>query len=263
MPDAHEPYSETWLKSEPFVKRFEDAWRTGARPAIEAHLPEDAALCRAVLPELARLDLEYRMKSGCEISVEEYCRRFPDLRDDRAAMLGLIADEFEWRRRRGHDVSVAEYLERFPQYGPDLEGRLSEAEASRGDAVAAKRDSSAGTPDTASSSLLAKVKLRDQDAWTRFCQIYGPLVYGWARKVGLQDSDAADVGQEVFRTAAARIDTFRRDRSRAGVRSWLWTITRNKVGDHLRRLAKPEAATATRSTFEPTSTAWAPPCTNS
>jgi len=75
---------------------------------------------------------------------------------------------------------------------------------------------------------------------------YGPLVYHWARQAGLQDQDAADIGQEVFRTVADRIATFRHEQLGDTFRGWLWTITRNKLGDFFRRQAgRPEAAGGT------------------
>ena len=93
------------------------------------------------------------------------------------------------------------------------------------------------TSNSTSTSLLDRVKASDPDAWRRLAKLYGPLVYRWARQVGLQDTDAADVGQEVSRTVAARIGTFRRDGPGHSFRAWLKTITRNKLGDHLRRRA--------------------------
>lgn len=87
-------------------------------------------------------------------------------------------------------------------------------------------------------SLIERAREADPEAWRRLCVVYGPLVYRWARIVGLQDSDAADLGQEVFRTVAARLDTFENDRPGSTFRGWLKTITRNKIGDHLRRLEK-------------------------
>ena len=95
--------------------------------------------------------------------------------------------------------------------------------------------------DITSTSLLNRVRAFDSQAWKAFCRLYAPLVYGWARKAGLQDDDAADVGQEVFRTVAARINTFQRIRQ-GSFRTWLWTITRNKLGDHFRRAnGRPQA----------------------
>ena len=39
------------------------------------------------------------------------------------------------------------------------------------------------------------------------------------------------------------LDQFRQDEHRGGFRAWLWTITRNKVRDHYRALAKRDEAT--------------------
>src|SRR5262245_29431146 len=63
-----------------------------------------------------------------------------------------------------------------------------------------------------SSTLLERVRAQDQEAWQRLVHLYSPLVYGWCRRSGLQDADAADVGQEVFRDVAGAIAGFRRDR---------------------------------------------------
>ncbi len=91
------------------------------------------------------------------------------------------------------------------------------------------------TSDSTSSSLLGRLRRRDPDAWSRLTTIYGPLVYRWARQAGLNDSDAADIGQEVFRTVAIRIDAFQQREDGGSFRAWLWTIARNKLGDFIRR----------------------------
>jgi len=98
------------------------------------------------------------------------------------------------------------------------------------------------TDETTSTSLIKRLQEGESDAWERLCAIYGPLVYRWARLAGLQDQDAADIGQEVFRTVAARIAAFEHERRDATFRGWLWAITHHKLGDHFRRRAgHPEA----------------------
>ena len=87
-------------------------------------------------------------------------------------------------------------------------------------------------------SLIERARESDPEAWRRLCVVYGPLVYRWARVVGFQDSDAADLGQEVFRTVASRLESFEKDRPGSTFRGWLKSITRNKIGDHLRRREK-------------------------
>ncbi len=94
-----------------------------------------------------------------------------------------------------------------------------------------------GDDPSTSLSMLERVRLNEADAWQRMCRVYGPLVYRWARIAGLQDSDAADVGQDVFRTVFGKISDYDGLRSGATFRGWLRTITRNKVGDFLRRRA--------------------------
>lgn len=93
-----------------------------------------------------------------------------------------------------------------------------------------------------SSSLLVRLRARDEAAWERLVELYGPLVYRWCRRAGLQESDAADVGQEVFRGVATGMDRFRRDRPGDSFRRWLWTITRTKLMDYWRRQASEPAA---------------------
>src|SRR6516165_4697819 len=53
------------------------------------------------------------------------------------------------------------------------------------------------------------VKLRDPAdgaAWGEFVALYEPLIYRLARRKGLQDADARDLCQAVFRAVAQAID---------------------------------------------------------
>jgi RNA polymerase sigma-70 factor (ECF subfamily) len=82
---------------------------------------------------------------------------------------------------------------------------------------------------------LEGVKARDPEAWRRLAYLYGPLVYGWGRRQGLQAPDCEDVVQEVFLTVLARIADFQRQGTGGTFRGWLWVITHNKLGDWMRR----------------------------
>jgi RNA polymerase sigma-70 factor (ECF subfamily) len=96
-------------------------------------------------------------------------------------------------------------------------------------------------PLSTSTSLLALVKQRDPDAWVRLTKIYGPTVYVWCRRAGLQPADSADVAQGVFGAVAANIDRFRLDRPEDTFRGWLWSIFRSKLMDFYRdRKHQPE-----------------------
>ena len=89
------------------------------------------------------------------------------------------------------------------------------------------------------------VQLRDganHAAWNEFMQLYGPVVYGFARKRGLQDADAADLMQDVMRSVSTSIGRLDYDRSQGTFRRWLFTITRNKVFSFLSaRRIRPQA----------------------
>jgi Sigma-70 region 2 len=55
-------------------------------------------------------------------------------------------------------------------------------------------------------SLLLRLRdPRDGEAWTQFVDLYAPLVYGHARKYGLQNADAADLSQEVLSAVAGAV----------------------------------------------------------
>src|SRR6516225_7493276 len=80
------------------------------------------------------------------------------------------------------------------------------------------------------------VQIRDgsnHDAWQEFIKLYGPVVYGFARKRGLQDADAADLMQDVMRSVSTAIGRLDYDRNQGTFRGWLFTITRNKVFNFL------------------------------
>jgi RNA polymerase sigma-70 factor (ECF subfamily) len=79
-------------------------------------------------------------------------------------------------------------------------------------------------------SLLVRIRdAQDHQAWAQFVEIYGPLVYGFARRQGLQDADAADTTQEVLRAVAGAARKLVYDPRRGSFRGWLRTIVRNKV----------------------------------
>ena len=84
-----------------------------------------------------------------------------------------------------------------------------------------------------STSFLQRLKVREPQAWQQLAEVYGPLVYFWCRKHGVQSEDAADVFQEVFASVAAAIGRFRHEENGGRFRGWLWTITRRKIQDQI------------------------------
>jgi RNA polymerase sigma factor (sigma-70 family) len=80
------------------------------------------------------------------------------------------------------------------------------------------------------------VQIRDganHAAWQEFVNLYGPVVYGFARKRGLQDADAADLMQDVLRSVSSAIGRLDYDRKQGTFRGWLFTISRNRIFNFL------------------------------
>ncbi len=91
--------------------------------------------------------------------------------------------------------------------------------------------------------MLVRLQAQEPEAWRRLTLLYGPVIYAWCRRAGLQSEDAADVGQEVFQAVVRNLASFRRERPSDTFRGWLWTITHNKLRDYWRRRqGRPQAA---------------------
>jgi RNA polymerase sigma-70 factor (ECF subfamily) len=85
------------------------------------------------------------------------------------------------------------------------------------------------SPATRASLLVRLRDGGDADAWQEFVRLYAPVIYGFARKRGLQDADAADLMQDVLRSVSSAIDRLEYDPARGTFRGWLFTVARNKV----------------------------------
>lgn len=99
----------------------------------------------------------------------------------------------------------------------------------------ARSSSPAFEPTVTSKSLIHRIQARDQAAWCRMVDLYGPLIWSWCRTSGLQPSDADDVCQNVLASVHRGVVTFEHTGS---FRGWLWRITRNAIVSHLRAAEK-------------------------
>ena len=88
----------------------------------------------------------------------------------------------------------------------------------------------------------------DQNAWEKFVQLYTPLMFHWARKVGLQQSDAADLVQDVLSIVFRRLPDFQYDTS-GSFRGWLRMVTLNKFREKKRKRVT-EVSIASNSVLE-------------
>lgn len=86
-----------------------------------------------------------------------------------------------------------------------------------------------------SSTLLQRLRRpEDRAAWERFVELYTPLLYYWARRIGLRADDADDLVQEVFVVLVRKLPEFEYDPLKS-FRSWLRTVALNKFREVRRK----------------------------
>jgi RNA polymerase sigma-70 factor (ECF subfamily) len=92
-------------------------------------------------------------------------------------------------------------------------------------------------------SLLVRVRdPRDQEAWRTFLDLYAPLIYGFGRKSGLQDADAADLTQTVLTAVSTSIGRLEYEPDKGTFRGWLFGVARNQLGKWRRSQRQPAAS---------------------
>jgi RNA polymerase sigma-70 factor (ECF subfamily) len=88
---------------------------------------------------------------------------------------------------------------------------------------------------TTSPSLLERLRRpAEEESWSRFVKLYTPLLFSWARRIGLQEQDAADLVQDVLTLLVQKLPEFRYDGSKS-FRGWLHTLTLNRWRETRRR----------------------------
>ncbi|MEM6366300.1 MAG: sigma-70 family RNA polymerase sigma factor [Planctomycetota bacterium] len=92
---------------------------------------------------------------------------------------------------------------------------------------------------TTRKSLLIRIKDRDDtESWSQFVDLYGPLVYRFGRRKGLQEADASDMMQDVMQRVSQSIERFEYDPELGRFRSWLFLISRQCLSNQLKRKAR-------------------------
>lgn len=89
-------------------------------------------------------------------------------------------------------------------------------------------------------SLLYRLRHSDEvTVWKRFVDLYTPLLFHWSRKLNQQESDCADLVQDVFLILWRKLREFEYDSGRS-FHAWLKTIFLNRFRSRLRQ--RPMAA---------------------
>ncbi len=97
--------------------------------------------------------------------------------------------------------------------------------------------------DNAATRASLLVRLRDPtdgDSWQTFLDTYGPLLYHYSRRRGLQDADAADVAQDTLTEVVRAIRTFEYRPEIGRFRDWLGTLAFHKLMRFLERRKRRE-----------------------
>ncbi|QDT44946.1 Serine/threonine-protein kinase PrkC [Gimesia alba] len=116
-----------WNQLEKVVSEYEDALRNGNALEVETIWRSSHNKELVLLFELVHTELEWRLKAGEAVRVEEYLERFPELSEDIDALHELISTEYILRLRTNSKVEVSEYTNRFPHFGESLISRLHDA----------------------------------------------------------------------------------------------------------------------------------------
>ncbi|MDA8563344.1 sigma-70 family RNA polymerase sigma factor [Mariniblastus sp.] len=91
-------------------------------------------------------------------------------------------------------------------------------------------------PNLTRASLIFRLKDHDDhDAWKQFLDLYGQTIFQFVRSRGLQDADAADLMQEVFKRVGNAIGRLEYAKQKGGFRAWLFTITRNCLNSYFKK----------------------------
>ena len=79
-------------------------------------------------------------------------------------------------------------------------------------------------------SLLDRLRLQpDAESWRRLVDLYTPLIHGWLRRHAVPAADADDLTQEVMAVVVRELPQFKHSQQRGAFRSWLRTITVNRL----------------------------------
>jgi RNA polymerase sigma-70 factor (ECF subfamily) len=98
-------------------------------------------------------------------------------------------------------------------------------------------------------SLLKRLKdTQDQRSWQEFHDQYRKLIFGFALKSGLTETEAEEVVQETMIAAVKNLPEFRYDPEVCSFKTWLLNLSRWRVQDQLRKRLPAASATPSKLT---------------
>ena len=75
----------------------------------------------------------------------------------------------------------------------------------------------------------------DQASWQEFFEIYRNLIYNFARKAGLNDTEAQDAVQETLISVSKSMPSFKYSPDKGSFKVWLLNLTRWRIVDQMRK----------------------------
>ena len=85
-------------------------------------------------------------------------------------------------------------------------------------------------------SLLERLRdTANKPAWQEFNDVYGPLIFRFAIKAGLNEAEAQDVVQDTLIAASRNLREFRYQPEVCSFKTWLLNLSRWRVVDQRRR----------------------------
>jgi RNA polymerase sigma-70 factor (ECF subfamily) len=88
-------------------------------------------------------------------------------------------------------------------------------------------------------SMFIRLQENQEQAWQEFVQQYGPMIAAWCLRHSLDESEAADVTQNVLVKLVQVMRKSKYDPKKGNFRSWLKTVTNNAVRDLMRTWNRP------------------------
>jgi RNA polymerase sigma factor (sigma-70 family) len=100
-------------------------------------------------------------------------------------------------------------------------------------------------------SLLRRLKdPADRETWEEFHRTYHGLIYGTARRAGLNETEADEVVQETLIAVARKMPAFSYDPAKDSFKGWLLQVVQWRIADQFRR--RPVAGSESPSTIAST-----------